>query len=130
VDLHHKICFFLIKSILFYVLLDTIKKFMCVKRIFSMKLEPQLQAGRLTVKILDHITGVREVNEIKQVIDSYSNIQNVELNIVDAFVMPSALIGYLVKLNGKDQKTIYITANKDLKKLLVDLNLDKVFILG
>ena len=95
-----------------------------------MKLEPQLQAGRLTVKILDHITGVREVNEIKQVIDSYSNIQNVELNIVDAFVMPSALIGYLVKLNGKDQKTIYITANKDLKKLLVDLNLDKVFILG
>ena len=95
-----------------------------------MKVEPQIQTGKLVVKILDHITGVKEVNDIKSVIDSYDNIHSIELNIVDAFVMPSALIGYLVKLNGKDQKNIYIKANKDLKKLLIDLNLDQVFVLG
>jgi hypothetical protein len=51
----------------------------------------------------------------------------VEFIIGDAFVIPSALIGLLLKLVQANHKTVTIKAKDELMELLKELNLQTVF---
>ncbi len=82
----------------------------------------------LTIDITEHITGIQEVSAIRTVIQENNGFDTIKLNIVDAFVIPSALIGYLMKLTNIDKKNISIIAHqKELNQLLIDLELDQLF---
>ena len=78
----------------------------------------------LSITIDGHITGIAEVAQIKDLISSHKQISTVELILNDAFVIPSALIGYLLKLINADEVKVIIKAHrKELKELFSDLNL-------
>ena len=92
-----------------------------------MQIDSNISGDNLSITIRNHITGISEVAQIKTLIDSHRNIRNIDLNIIDAYVIPSMLIGYLVKLIKKDKKSITINCSKkELKQLIKDLNLDTI----
>ena len=93
-----------------------------------MKIDTSLHGSLLTLTIHGHITGTTEVEEIKAVLSAHKSLDKIELNLLDAFVMPSALIGHLVKLSQRDNKDISIKANNDtLVDLLNNLGLNQMF---
>ncbi|SFV75101.1 hypothetical protein MNB_SM-3-1190 [hydrothermal vent metagenome] len=95
-----------------------------------MKIDTRMNAVSITLVIEGHITGINEVMQIKDIIASNAQVDSIEFIIKDAFVMPSALIGFLAKLANKDGKKIVISEAKDeLKNLLKDLSLDQTFLI-
>jgi len=93
-----------------------------------MKTDTRLGATNLTIMIEGHITGMNEVMQIKDIISSNIQVDTFELVINDAYVIPSALIGFLAKLVNVDGKKIVISDAKDeLKDLLNDLDLNQIF---
>ncbi len=93
-----------------------------------MKISHNLIGNLLTLSINEHITGLTEVDTIKILIKENSECQTLKIDIIDGFVIPSALIGYLMKLINVDNKSISIVAHqKELQELLIDLKLDESF---
>jgi len=82
--------------------------------------------NRLILKIYEHITTINDVNEIKKHMLSES-FDELELVISDAFVIPSALIGLLLRTVQADKKRVSIKAKDELLELLKELNLQSVF---
>ena len=82
--------------------------------------------SKLVLRIYEHITTINDVNEIRSHMMS-SSFDELELVINDAFVMPSALIGLLLKEVQADKKRVYIQAKDELIELLKELNLQSVF---
>ncbi len=92
-----------------------------------MKIITKQSGTTLFCTIEGHITGISEAMQIKTEISSNENISVIELNIPDAYVIPSMLIGYLVKTVAKDKKSISIKCGtRELKQLIIDLNLQSV----
>ncbi len=92
-----------------------------------MKTRAEYSGGTLSIIIDDHITGIIEVVQIKDIFKSYPEARIVELDIRDAYVIPSMLIGYLLKEINVDKKRIIIKcAKKELKNLITDLNLHTI----
>ncbi len=83
-----------------------------------------------TIMIEGNIKGIEDVNEIKNSIESF-NLESGDrfsIEIKDSFAMPSALIGYLMKLIQKDDIKLNICAcDPRLVELLDDLGLTKAF---
>jgi len=95
-----------------------------------MEIFSSLNGMNLSLTLEGHITGIVEVTEIKNVIASNQDFHILEIIITDAFVIPSALIGYLIKIINTDKKNVIIKAKQnELKILLTELNLDKIFTL-
>ena len=95
-----------------------------------MKSEMHLNSTNLSIIIEGHITGIDEVMQIKEIINSNAGVNTIELVIKDAFVIPSALLGFLVKLANRDGKSIIISeAKSELKNLLDDLDLNQTFLI-
>ena len=93
-----------------------------------MKTTSNFNGTTLNITIEGHVTGATEVMEIKNIVSAHLHATSVELNIKDAFVIPSALIGYLVKLVNGEKKRVAIQAKHEgLKNLLRDLNLHTLF---
>ncbi len=93
-----------------------------------MNLSTQYRGDRLAITVEGHITSIKEVSQINDILSATNDYQAFELNILDAFVMPSALIGQLVTLTNKYNKSItIIPQHNELKELLEDLNLHEVF---
>lgn len=93
-----------------------------------MQTKTTLHGGTLSIKIEGHITGSAEVSEIRNILSSNPTATIVELNILDAFVIPSALIGLLVRrVNVEHSRVIIQASSKELKNLLSDLSLDTIF---
>jgi len=93
-----------------------------------MKITHTMIGNLLTIHINEHITGMQEVGVIKTIVKANDGFDTIKLDIVDAFVIPSALIGYLMKLTNIDKKNISIIAHqKELNQLLIDLQLDQLF---
>ncbi len=92
-----------------------------------MQIQSTLLGDYLTIIIDGHITGIKEFSEIKAIIDSHTQAKAVELKINDAHVIPSMLIGYLVKIIKMDKKKVTIKCSKkELKSLITDLNLHTI----
>ena len=95
-----------------------------------MTTDTHLGTTSLTIIIEGHITGMNEVMQIKDIISSNMQADTFELIIKDAYVIPSALIGFLVKLINIDGKKIIISETKDeLKNLFDDLDLNQIFLI-
>lgn len=95
-----------------------------------MQTKDVVSGEKLSIEIGGHITGLGEFTQLKSIINSHSQAKVIELNIKDAFVIPSVLIGYLVKLIHVDKKTIIMKcAKEELKTLITDLNLNTVITL-
>ena len=93
-----------------------------------MKISHKLVGRLLTLSINGYITGLQEVSTVKTLIKENSECDSIKLDIIDGFVIPSALIGYLMKLINVDNKSISIIAHQEeLQELFVDLQLDKSF---
>ena len=91
-----------------------------------MRIKQHDMGNQLILDIDGHITGISEVNELK-IIFNNSNATTIELNINDAFVVPSAFIGILVRLVQKDKKSIKInTKHQELQILFKELSLDSI----
>ncbi len=82
------------------------------------------------IRVEGNIKGLKDVNKIKDAIESF-NLENGDrfsIEIKDSFSMPSALIGYLMKLIQKDEIKLNICAcDARLVELLDDLGLTKAF---
>ncbi len=86
--------------------------------------------ARETVEIEGTIRGMQDVAEIKSMIDAMRLEEGdpLYLTIRDSFSMPSALIGYLLKLAEQQKVTLHLTVgNAGLAELLADLNLTRIF---
>jgi hypothetical protein len=80
------------------------------------------------IEIKGVIKTIEDVENIKQAIENYIKGDTVKLTIIDSFAMPSALIGYLIKLHSLQKKNIILKIGDDnLYELMQDLNLDKEF---
>ncbi len=82
------------------------------------------------IAIDGNIKGLSDVNEIKETITSY-NLKNgdrfyIEIN--NSFAMPSAMIGYLMKLVEQDKVNLTVQISDErLVELLDDLGLTQAF---
>ena len=93
-----------------------------------MEIHSSYSGMNLSLTLEGHITGVTEVMKIKSLVSANQGFTTLDLIIKDAFVIPSALIGYLMKVVNADNKRVVIQAHqRDLKVLLAELKLDKVF---
>ena len=82
------------------------------------------------IEIEGNIRGLSDIEQIKAVIDGMQLEHNdsLVLAIKDSFSMPSALIGYLLKLVEQKGVNINVTVgNGILEELLYDLNLKQAF---
>lgn len=82
------------------------------------------------VEIEGNIRGLNDIDQIKAVIDAMHLEQRdrLVLEIKDSFSMPSALIGYLLKLVEQKGVNLNVTVgNAILEELLHDLNLKQAF---
>ncbi len=82
------------------------------------------------VEIEGTIRGIGDVEEIKSVIDRLrlEEGETLELEIRDSFSMPSALIGYLLKLAEQQKCNLRVTVDSPvLSELLEDLGLKSLF---
>jgi len=83
-----------------------------------------------SIKTEGNIRSMRDVSELKSTIESYNLVSGNKFNIeiVDSFAMPSALIGYLLKLVQQDAVKLSLNIyDTRLAELLDDLNLTEVF---
>jgi len=79
----------------------------------------------LRITIHGHVTGVSEVIVLKEIMDNNTESSNIELIINDAYVIPSMLIGALLKKVHADKKKVSIqTSQKRLKTLISELSLN------
>jgi hypothetical protein len=92
-----------------------------------MKINTRTTAGIVSLEIEEQVTGIHEVQEIQRVISSFNQNNTVELIFKDAYVMPSSLIGYLVTLVNVNNKKVIIDVQSELRNLIVELDLDKIF---
>ena len=93
-----------------------------------MELNSSYTGMNLTLTLKGHITGISEVAKIKSLVETSQGFTALDLVIEDAFVIPSALIGYLMKVINVDKKRVIIQAkHHELRVLLTELKLDKVF---
>lgn len=84
--------------------------------------------GNGIIEIKEIIKTLEDVERIKQAIETNITGDTIELRILDSFAMPSALIGYLIKLHSLEKKNIILkTKDDNLYELMQDLNLDKEF---
>ncbi len=89
-----------------------------------------IKPARETVEIEGTIRGMQDIAEIKSTIDAMRLEAGdpLHLTIRDSFSMPSALIGYLLKLVEQQKVTLHVTVgNAGLAELLADLNLTRIF---
>lgn len=85
-------------------------------------------AAELTVggniKTIDDSIALR--NAVQKLVDAGAS--SVTLNIPDSFAMPSAVIGYLMKLVNRDRVALSVVAgDKRLRELLDELQLTVLF---
>jgi hypothetical protein len=81
-----------------------------------------------SLEIYGIIKTIEDVENIKKTILDYIKGNEVVLKIVDSFAMPSALIGYLIKLKSLHQKNVTLKiADEGLYELMRDLNLEREF---
>jgi len=93
-----------------------------------MEIHSSYSGMNLSLTLEGHITGISEVAKIKSLVNANQGFTTLDLIIKDAFVIPSALIGYLIKIINADNKRVTIKAShNELKVLLSELKLDKVF---
>jgi len=77
-----------------------------------------------SIEIKGVIKTIEDVENIKQTIENYVKGSDVVLKIIDSFAMPSALIGYLIKLKSSQKKNVTLKiADDGLYELMRDLNL-------
>jgi len=89
-----------------------------------MELEVHNVGSSLIINVDGHITGMMEVGEIKNVMDSNQEISLIELDLNDAIVVPSALIGLLLKKSQEENKKVVLkTHHKEIQELFHELNL-------
>ncbi len=82
------------------------------------------------VEVTGTIRGMADVAEIKSVIESFRLEEGDTLEVVikDSFSMPSALIGYLLKIAEQQKCKLQVTVgNEILAELLDDLGLKSLF---
>jgi predicted nucleotidyltransferase len=82
------------------------------------------------VEIEGNIRGLSDIDQIKTVIDNMrlEAQDSLALEVKDSFSMPSALIGYLLKLVEQNGVNLNVTVgNEILAELLEDLNLKQTF---
>ncbi len=90
----------------------------------------QIQKLSKSIKVRGNIRSISDVSELKSVIDAYNlrSRDNFTIEILDSFAMPSAMIGYLLKLVQQEEVILSIKINDQrLAALLEDLNLKEVF---
>jgi hypothetical protein len=81
-----------------------------------------------TIEINGVIKTIEDVESIKRSIEEYAKGSDVILKINDSFAMPSALIGYLIKLKSLQKKNVFLKiADSGLYELMRDLNLEEEF---
>jgi len=81
----------------------------------------------LQILIDGHVSGISEVMELQNIMKQHTEVNFIELIFPDAFVIPSALIGYLLRVIKVDKKTVQIKAQRqELRDLINDLNLSSV----
>ncbi|OQX74385.1 MAG: hypothetical protein B6D59_02695 [Campylobacteraceae bacterium 4484_4] len=86
--------------------------------------------GRNGIEIYGTIRDMNEITQIKDQIEALKLGEGEILNISirGSFAMPSALIGYLLKLVEQQKIDLSLTVDDEmLAELLEDLNLQKVF---
>ena len=87
----------------------------------------ELKVTGNSIEIKGIIKTIEDVENIKSSIESM-NSNVITLTIVDSFAMPSALIGYLIKLKQLEGKQINLRiGDEGLYELVQDLNLDRDF---
>lgn len=92
-----------------------------------MKTNQNLINNNLSIIIEGHITGRLEVMQIKDIFDNNQNAKMIELVINDAYVIPSILIGILVReIEVNNRKVRLVCSQEELKTLIKDLNLDSM----
>ena len=89
-----------------------------------MRLAVHDRGTSLVIDVDGHITGIGEVNEIKSVIEMNQDVPLIELDLHDALVVPSALIGLLFKKAQKEGKKVVLKAqHEEIQELIQDLDL-------
>jgi ABC-type transporter Mla MlaB component len=79
-----------------------------------------------SIEIEGVIKTIEDVENIKQTIENCVKGSDVVLKIIDSFAMPSALIGYLIKIKSLQKKNVTLKiANDGLYELMRDLNLEE-----
>ena len=82
------------------------------------------------ILIKGNIKGLEDTNEIKQVIESFllKSEDKFTINLQDSFSMPSAIIGYFMKLTEKEGINLTLkVGDEKLAELLDDLGLTQAF---
>ena len=73
------------------------------------------------------IKSLKEVEEIKEVIEKDDPFE-IKIKIVDSYMVPSSLIGYLMKQKEENAKRIMLfIQDENLFEMLMDLGLDEEF---
>ncbi len=83
-----------------------------------------------SIQIEGNIKSLNDLQEIKEAIKSYqlSKGDKFTIEIMDSFAMPSAMIGYLLRIIEQDKVKLTLVINDQrLTGLLEDLNLKEVF---
>jgi len=92
-----------------------------------MKTSQKMMGSSLSITVDGHITGKSEVMKIKDIVDHNSEATVIELIVNDAYVIPSMLIGVLVREIQVNHKRVRLLCSQDeLKTLIKDLNLDSI----
>ncbi len=91
-----------------------------------MKIEHSQVGNKVIIKIYEHVTSIADVHNIKTHIHD-GTFDEIEIVLYDAFVIPSALIGLLLKIVKGDKKIVNIKATNELIELLKELNLQNIF---
>ena len=82
------------------------------------------------ISIIGNIKGTSDINQIKEAISGYTlkSGDSFTIEIKDSFAMPSAMIGYLMKIVEQDQIALKLQiGDTRLSELLADLGLTQAF---
>ncbi len=82
------------------------------------------------ISITGNIKGTTDINQIREAVSSYAlkSGDSFAIDIKDSFAMPSAMIGYLMKLVEQDQIELTLQiGDTRLSELLDDLGLTQAF---
>lgn len=89
-----------------------------------MKISVESASNRRVVKIEGLVRGTEEVSRIKSEFSNFSENEVVELHFIDSYIIPSSLIGFLLKVIHEDRiKLKVIIEKQELYELLRRLNL-------
>ena len=83
-----------------------------------------------SIKVMGNIRSISDISDLKSVIDAYNlaSGDTFTIEIVDSFAMPSAMIGYLLKLVQQEEVKLTMKIHDErLAELLEDLNLKEIF---